>query len=121
MPKRAPPPAPPAHLDAEAREIWRQVTAHLAKNGMLLGVDRYTIETFCLAVVRQRKLSAELDKAPLLEDGKVNPLLKVAEATATTVKNLGHVLGLNPMARRALPAKEPTEKGRRSVWHGVLD
>jgi P27 family predicted phage terminase small subunit len=111
---------PPAHLKGDARRIWRRVVAHLAKNGFLLSIDAYAVENFALAVIRQRRIAAELESADLIDaDGKPNPLLKVAEATAATVKNLGHVLGLNPMARKSLPVKETT-KGD-PTWSGVLD
>jgi P27 family predicted phage terminase small subunit len=114
-------PKPPAHLSDEAAKIWREVCAHLEQNGHLLRVDVGTIETYCMAVVRQRRLNAELDKAPLLDaSGKPHPLLRTVEATAATVKNLAHVLGLNPVARRTLPAKQSTiAKG--GTWDGILD
>jgi P27 family predicted phage terminase small subunit len=114
-------PNPPAHLSADAARIWREVVAHLAQNGLLLRVDAGTVETYCMAVVRQRRLTGELDKAPLLDaSGKPHPLLRTIEATAATVKNLAHVLGLNPVARKALPTKQnTTEKG--GAWDGVLD
>jgi phage terminase small subunit len=65
--------------------------------------DAVALETFVAAVIRQRRIMVEIESAPLVTAGKISPLLRVAEATAATVKNLGHVLGLNPVARQRLP------------------
>jgi P27 family predicted phage terminase small subunit len=117
----SPPPRPPAYLSADAARIWRGVVTHLRGNGLLLRVDVGVIETYCMAVVRQRRLTAELDKAGMLdESGKPHPLLRTIEATAATVKNLAHVLGLSPMSRKALPAKPENPKGA-DPWSGVLE
>ncbi len=119
---------PPGHLSADAARIWRQVAAHLRANGQLLRVDAGVVETYCLAVVRQRRLTAVLDKAALVDAaGKVHPILRTIEATAATVKNLAHVLGLSPLARKALPPriKQPRlpDSGGKGTdpWHGILD
>jgi hypothetical protein len=93
--------------------------AHLQANGDYLEADTPTLETYCFAVIRQRRLSAELAAAPLVDpDGKLNPILRVLEQTSATVKNLGHVLKLNPTARK-VTGKPPS--GQKSVWSGVLE
>src|SRR4051794_13672320 len=92
---------PPRGFPPEAAVIWREVVAYLGAEGTLLAVDAGTIETYALAVVRQRRLCEKLADGDLVDaEGKVNPLLRVIEATAATVKNLGHVLKLNPTARK---------------------
>ena len=74
-----------------------------------------------MAVVRQRQLTAALDRAGIVDkDGKPNPLLRTIEATACTVKNLGHVLGLSPMGRKALPAAADTKR-KGGTWAGILE
>ena len=111
----------PRYLSRDAAVIWRQVVAHHRGQGTLLAVDAGVIETYAMAVVRQRRLTAELDKHALVDkQGRPHPLLRTIEATAATVKNLSHVLGLNPLARKALPAKAPKAKGAHNPWHGVL-
>jgi phage terminase small subunit len=97
----------------------------LRANGQLLRIDSAVIETFVTAVIRQRRLTAVLDKADLVDkDGKPHPLLRTIEATATTIKNLSHVLGLNPLARKALPARVKQPRLNRGKgadpWSGVL-
>jgi P27 family predicted phage terminase small subunit len=119
--QRRPPPAP-THLSREAAEVWRRAVARLAAHGRLEGADENVLAGYCMAVTRQRALQAELDRVGVLDDGKLSPMLRVIEATAATVKNLSHVLGLNPpFARRTLPGKfPPATKGGRDVWRGVL-
>jgi P27 family predicted phage terminase small subunit len=109
---------PPGHLGKDEAVIWRSVVGYLAETGELMTVDAGTIETYCFAVVRQRRLTAELSTGSLVDaEGKLNPLLRVLEATAATVKNLAHVLKLNPTARKG--ARRPPGKGK-SAWDGVL-
>ena len=111
---------PPAGFSAEAATIWREVVAYLAADGSLMTVDAGTIETYALAVVRQRALSKALDAGGLVDkDGRVNPLLRVIEATATTVKNVGHCLRLNPTSRKTGGHGGRTAKGSQT-WAGVL-
>jgi P27 family predicted phage terminase small subunit len=95
----------------------------LANNGQLLNIDVGVIETYVMAVVRQRQLTAALDKSGLLDKGgKPHPLLRTIEATAATVKNLSHVLGLNPMARKTLPSRPTSSKvNGGGPWAGVLE
>jgi P27 family predicted phage terminase small subunit len=116
-------PRPPAYLSADASQIWRLVTSHLDRSGLLLNVDAGTVETYCMAVVRQRRLNGELDRAATLldESGKPHPLLRTIEATAATVKNLAHVLGLNPVARKMLPMKQTPKNKGSEPWAGILD
>ena len=107
----APPPVrPPPYLAPEAAQLWRETVEHMRAHNTLDAADAVTLETFCAAVLRQRRIMAELESGPLVVGGKIAPLLRVAEATAATVKNLAHVLGLNPVARQRLP-RAPQGKG----------
>ena len=101
---------PPNYLTPAAAEVWRRTVTHLVALGTVNVADETTLETFVAAVLRQRRISRAIEDGPLTEDGKISPLLRVAEATAATVKNLGHVLGLNPTARQRLP-KAPQKVG----------
>jgi P27 family predicted phage terminase small subunit len=113
---------PPAHLSADAARLWRPVVTHLANNGQLLSIDVGVIESYCLAVIRQRQLTAALDKSGLIDkDGKPHPALRTIEATANTIRNLAHVLGLSPMSRRTLPSKPNTKTKGSGPWAGVLE
>jgi P27 family predicted phage terminase small subunit len=94
---------PPPFLSQDAAQVWRETVAHLAARGPVDVADAVALETFVAAVIRQRRIMVEIESAPLVTAGKISPLLRVAEATAATVKNLGHVLGLNPVARQRLP------------------
>jgi P27 family predicted phage terminase small subunit len=104
---------PPAYLSAAAAQVWRDTVAHIAAHGTVDAADSVTLETFVAAVLRQRRIAAEIEAAPLLdEEGKISPLLRVAASTAATVKNLAHALGLNPLARQRLPKAPPNGGGR---------
>jgi P27 family predicted phage terminase small subunit len=114
-------PAPPTHLSPDAAAIWRETVGLLEARGTLNREDAMTLETYCMAVIRQRRLTVELEAHPLVVDGKLSPLLRVAEATAATVKNLGHVLGLNPVARQRMPGGGGTRQpDPSSKWRGIL-
>jgi P27 family predicted phage terminase small subunit len=109
----SPPPdplPPPPYLSADAAQLWRETVGHLAVRGQVDPADATTLETFVAATMRQRRIMLAIEAEPLVTDGKISPLLRVAEATAATVKNLAHVLGLNPTARRRLP-KAPEKRG----------
>jgi phage terminase small subunit len=98
--------------------VWRTVVAYLHEIGELHVVDAGTIETYCLAVVRQRRLAAELAAGPLVgADGKLSPVLRVLEGTAATVKNCALALKLSPTARKGA---KPPAKTATSHWAGVL-
>jgi P27 family predicted phage terminase small subunit len=94
------------------QKLWLETVAHLTAHGTADAADAMTIETFVPAVLRQRRIMAEIEAAPLVTDGKISPLLRVAEATAATVKNLAHVLGLNPVARQRLPRLPQKSNGQ---------
>lgn len=108
----APDPLPvPAHLSAAAAQIWRETASHMAANGTVDAAYGPTLESYVAAVIRQRRIAAEIENAPLLdEEGKVSPLLRIAGPTAATVRSLAAVLGLNPVARLRLP-RAPQSKG----------
>jgi P27 family predicted phage terminase small subunit len=103
---------PPPYLDEADAVIWRLTVAQLAVQGEVVAADGPTVETYVAAISRQRRIAAEIKSQPVVTDGKISPLLRVAEATAATVKNLGHVLGLNPTARLRLPKRPQTGGGK---------
>jgi P27 family predicted phage terminase small subunit len=113
-PAATPPPdplPPPPHLSPSAAQVWRETVAHLAARGAVNPADAITLETFVGAVLRQRRIAAEIEAAPLMDDeGKLCPLLRYAASTAATVKGLAAALGLNPVARQRLP-KPPQGHG----------
>jgi P27 family predicted phage terminase small subunit len=122
--KRIRPPSPPAHLSTDAARIWRSVVGYLTINDRLQSVDAGTIETYCMAVTRQRQLQAAIDHDGVMPAGKPHAALKIVEATAATVRSAAHCLGLTPAARKALPARKQTRNaGTKGAdpWHGVLE
>jgi P27 family predicted phage terminase small subunit len=108
----------PPSLSDEARRVWNEVVQALRAAGTYAESDHATIEAFVQAVVRHRRLTAALDREGIVVDGKLHPAARTIEATAATVKNLGHILGLNPAARKQRSAS--AAKGRTSTWADVL-
>ena len=108
---------PPAFLSAEGAAVWRSTVLHMQVHGTVDAADSVTLETFVAAVLRQRRIAAEIEAAPLTDDeGRISPLLRVAASTAATVKNLAHVLGLNPVARQRLPRGQQKPDAAGSKW-----
>ena len=113
-------PSPPKHLNTEACAIWRHTIGDLDRAGRLSTTNQHVLESFCRAVVRERALQDEIERTGYVDkDGKPHPLLRTIEATAASVKNLAHTLGLTSGARRTLPAVAPRGKTG-DVWRGVL-
>ena len=82
--------------------------------------DEVLIETLVLAIARQRRIMGEIEAGPLQdEEGKINPLLRVAESTAATVGSMARALGLGPTARQRLPKAAPAPQKAPSIWDGV--
>lgn len=107
---------PPAHLSVAAAQVWRETITQIAAHGTVDAADAATLETFVAAILRQRRIMAEIEAAPLMdEQGKLSPLLRYASSTSATVKGLAHVLGLNPVARLRLP-KAPRKAAGGDKW-----
>jgi P27 family predicted phage terminase small subunit len=101
----------PEFFSTEGKRIWRDTVTQMAVHGIHDPADAMTLETYVFAVLRQRMIAAEVRKRPLLtNDGKISPLVRAAEATAGTVRNLARVLGLSPTARQRLP-RAPQKQG----------
>jgi hypothetical protein len=98
---------------------------YLSRNGQPEAIDSAMVECLALAVVRQRSLQAEIDKAGVMVGGKPHAALRKIEAAASTVLKYAYLLGLAPATRRA-PAATPAAAAKRSakatrdVWRGVL-
>jgi P27 family predicted phage terminase small subunit len=109
---------PPEHLSAAAAEIWRETADKLAARGTPVNpADGILLETFAMAVVRQRRVDGELEATPLTDlEGKITPLIRVAASSAATVASLARALGLSPTARQQ-PPKTPQKAN--PIWDGV--
>jgi P27 family predicted phage terminase small subunit len=112
--------SPPGHRSAVAREVWRETVVKMAAQGIpAIPADGVLIETLALAVARQRRIMAEIEAGPLQdEEGKINPLLRVAESTAATVGSVARALGLSPTARQRLPKAAAPQKAN-PIWDGI--
>jgi phage terminase small subunit len=102
---------PPAHLSPDAAQVWRETVALLAAPR---AADALTLETLVFAVVRQRRIQAEIEAGALIDDeGKVYPLLRLSASTASTVKAMARELGLTHAGRQRAPQAQPKGDG---IW-----
>jgi hypothetical protein len=79
------------------------------------------VETYVLAVLRQRALSADFTSAdrPKPLAGAPDPLWRAIEASAGTVKSMARALGL-AAAGRGAGQQQRAKNGACDVWSGIL-
>ncbi len=101
---------PPPHLSAAAAQVWRETVANIATIDV---ADSVLLETFAAAVLRQRRIAAEIEAAPMPDTaGKILPLMRAASSTAAAIKGLARALGLNATGRQQPPQEKKTGGGK---------
>jgi P27 family predicted phage terminase small subunit len=98
------PPAAPAGMSAEVREVWDYTLEHLEFMGLAKAADRDSLACYCEAVVNHRKASAVLAVQSILIKGTMgglvrNPVLAIQRDAAFTVRTFAQEFGLTPSAR----------------------
>jgi phage terminase small subunit len=94
---------PPASLSAGGRAVWIEVIGRIDRTTIADG----PIETYCEALARHRLMCTKIAERGIVDAaGKLNPVSRTIEATAHTVRDLAHDLGLIPRKRTAPAAKE---------------
>jgi P27 family predicted phage terminase small subunit len=118
-------PRAPAHLPKTAQTIWTAICNYLLDRELLHSGDLPTIEAFCWASARLRRIESELEQQPLFTDeGRPHPGISAANGTASAVAKLASALGLAPVSRTRLNAA--TQRGDKKSagedgWLEVLD
>jgi hypothetical protein len=94
----------------------------LRETGSLEPVHAGLVETYVLAVLRQRALCAELANPdrPKVQAGAADPLWRAIEASAGTVKSMARALGLTAAPGRGAGHQPPAKNGAGDVWGGIL-
>lgn len=96
-------PKAPGRLPPEARQIWADTCNYLLHTRTLHSGDLTTVEAFCSAAVRLRRLEAILDEqGSITPEGKAHPGVAAANGTAAAVAKLAGALGLAPVSRARL-------------------
>ena len=124
--------SPPAHLSAEAIEVWRAVVATMAEAKTLTAANLAAVERYAAAIVRWREAQAHVTAggpvtlAPRTSVPMISPWLSIARAAASEASSLEKELGLSParrsrvtQARRSLRA-DGTRRGP-EPWEGTGD
>lgn len=105
-------PAPPKHLNYDAREVWLPVCRYLLDRGTLHSSDVHVIEQFCNAISRAKQLQLVLDTDGYVdENGKLNPIARVIENVVSTIRSTSMLLGLAPFARQRMSAEVRNKDG----------
>lgn len=95
--------APPADLEGAAREAWEVCAAEMAGNRQLRPADLILLKAYVEAVHVHAEATAKVHEFGVLvasARGPIpNPMLKVQDNAARTIRLLSENLGLNPIAR----------------------
>jgi len=106
----------PAHLDRQARKVWRYYAPILSESRILTMVDREALACFCVAAGRRAQAEMELAKTgPVVKSPSgypiQNPWLAVANKAMEQMLKWGQELGLSPAARSRLHVMPATQTG----------
>jgi P27 family predicted phage terminase small subunit len=125
---------PPAHLEPEAQDVWRDEAAALVQAGVLTIADRVKFELLCVAIARRRQLtrhylqsdgpvvvsiSTQMDKdggGAQQVSAKLNPLLNAEVKYCQLIDKLGSGFGMDPANR----ARLKTPEKRKDNWLDAL-
>lgn len=112
-------PDPPPHLNEDALEEWRKITVQLYDAGILTGIDRAALASYCQAYGRwaqaERAINrmAENDpntKSLLVKSAKgnpmSNPLIGVANKAMGDMMKYAIEFGMTPSARSRIKVNE---------------
>lgn len=96
-------PEPPDWLDAEAADVWRQVTPTLDRLDLLKRDDRQTLAAYCSAWSRFAAATQEYQREGVTITGdsgmpRIHPAVKVAEAAGRDLFRFAQDFGLTPAA-----------------------
>jgi P27 family predicted phage terminase small subunit len=105
---------PPPHFDDVALAAWNTIVDDLKTAGTIFQVDRFGLETLCMALQRLRnaqKIIAEYGEVTESPDGKLekNPACTIETAANATIKSYICEFGLTPATRGKVTAPTPTE------------
>ncbi len=118
-------PAPPAWLDAEARDEWDPVVPQLAEQGVLTSVDGAALEGYCSNYAAAVRLQRIADAAPIVEGlhgPKENPAASAARKHWALVRQFAAEFGLTPSARSRVgaPDAKPKQEGEEAQMFGAF-
>jgi P27 family predicted phage terminase small subunit len=94
---------PPADLPAAVAPLWISCVAEMVANRHLRETDLILLKVYCEAIALHEETSTQIHRLGVLVSGTqgpmVNPLIRVRERAAQTMRQYSEILGLNPSAR----------------------
>jgi P27 family predicted phage terminase small subunit len=111
------PPEPPSFVTGDALEEWYRVAAGLHLHGLLTVMDVMPLAGYCIAFARWKTALETLGRMaandPVMHglmvrgsegQAKTNPLVKIAEASASDMLKFASEFGFTPAARSRIAA-----------------
>ena len=115
-------PVCPRHLTKDQRAVWRKLSTHLRKVGLLTSVDADTMERYAVAYVRWRQCEKWIEghgiKYPIKnKKGEVTsiaqfPEVSEARSLAKQLLEMAREFGLTPAARARIGIDTVASKAR---------
>lgn len=104
-------PKAPVHLSNEAKAIWRTAARIMvSERKTLTEADLPALESFVVPAGLCQRCAKELKGAPLIVDGKRNPLTTIYKDAHAQMLKAAAVLGLTPADRSRAFALETSDE-----------
>jgi P27 family predicted phage terminase small subunit len=128
-PTRSPPeparaeewPPPPRHLNAYAKQEWRQIAPELHRLNLLTVLDVGPLAAYCSAAAQLRQAEEVIEQMAKLDprghaltvkgsagNQVSNPLLRIASRAMNDMQRIGAQFGLTPNGRLRLSGIKPS-------------
>ncbi|WP_103353619.1 phage terminase small subunit P27 family [Amycolatopsis sp. CA-128772] len=118
------PPAAPAGLADDVRDVWDYTVRELDSMGIAFAADRDALVCYCEAVVTHRRASELLAVSDVLvtglHGGQVrNPALQVQRDAAAVVRGYAQEFGLTPSARTRIEHRAGPDGSEENPFAGT--
>ena len=107
----------PDWLSDKAKIEWGRLAPILESCGILTKADEDTLAAYCDALVNFKRCTKSLESGELVEDGKINPMVRAQRNYAELLTKFGTRLGLSPSDRTSLKV---SPKIKASKWAGKI-
>ncbi len=89
----------PAFLNDPGQRVWTRLGRALLEVGLLTEADRDGFAMLCADLGRWVEIQTALKGAPLLTDGRTNPLLAESRLLGEAIRKRANEFGLSPSSR----------------------
>lgn len=112
--------SPPDFLTDSQKLIFQDVADRHIKNQLLTKVDVDFLTGFAIEYDRYINAIIQLNNKPLTDDGKVNPLVRVAESALKSWVKIGIEFGMSPAARTKVASAPKEQRGIKSMLNSAF-